>query len=306
MKEYKAMRTAYGEYLEKIGFDEKIVVLDADLSCATMTTLFAKKYPERFFNCGIAEANMIGISVGFAHQGFIPVVSAFSIFGTGRGFEQIRNSVAYQKANVKLCMTHAGITFAEDGGSHQTIEDIALMRVLPGMVVIVPSDANQIPAAIDAAIQHKGPVYVRIGRIPQKVLPEQPFELGKANVLIDGEDGVIFACGLMVEKALDVAELLANDGKRVAVVNVHTIKPIDSELILQMEQKCKKVVTLEEHSVIGGLGDAVADVLMGQSGKFMKIGVQDRFGQTGTPDELLEHYGLSAGRIYERVKDFFS
>lgn len=306
MNEYKAMRIAYGEYLEKIGSNEKIVVLDADLSSATMTSLFAKRYPDRFFNCGIAEANMIGMSVGLAHQGFIPVVSTFSVFGTGRGFEQIRNSVAYQKANVKLCMTHAGITFAEDGGSHQTIEDIALMRVLPGMIVIVPSDANQIPAAIDAAIQHKGPVYVRIGRIPARVLPEQPFELGKANILVDGKDGVIFACGLMVEKALDVAELLAEDGEKVAVVNVHTIKPLDRELIIHMQQKCGKVVTLEEHSVIGGLGDAVADVLAGSTGgSFMKIGVQDCFGQTGSPDELLEHYGLSVGKIYEKVKDFF-
>lgn len=247
---------------------------------------------------------MAGISVGLAKQGFIPIVSTFSIFGTGRGFEQIRNSIAYQKANVKLCMTHAGITFAEDGGSHQTVEDIALMRVLPGMTVIVPSDAGQIPQAIDAAIQHQGPVYVRIGRIPTKVLAEQPFELGKANVLVDGEDGVIFACGFMVEKALDVAELLAKEGEKIAVVNVHTIKPIDRELVLHMQQKCGKVITIEEHSVIGGLGDAVADVLAGGEGPLMKIGVQDCFGQTGTPDELLEHYGLSVDRISERVRDF--
>lgn len=303
MSEYKAMRIAYGEYLEKIGADKRLVVLDADLSSATMTTLFAQKYPDRFFNCGIAEANMAGISVGLAKQGFIPIISTFSIFGTGRGFEQIRNSIAYQNANVKLCMTHAGITFAEDGGSHQTVEDIALMRVLPGMTVIVPSDAGQIPQAIDAAIQHQGPVYVRIGRIPTKVLTEQPFELGKANILVDGEDGVIFSCGMMVEKALEVSEMLSSEDRKIAVVNVHTIKPIDRELILYMTLKCKNIFTLEEHSVIGGLGDAVADVITGQPCRFTKIGIQDCFGQTGSPEDLLEHYGLSTGRIYDRIKN---
>lgn len=301
MNELKAMRIAYGEKLESIGKDERIVVLDADLSHATMTCKFAEKYPDRFINCGIAEANMIGISVGLAKEGLIPIASSFAVFGVGRAFEQVRNSVAYQRANVKLCMTHAGITFAEDGGTHQSIEDIALMRVLPNMTIIVPSDANQVSSALDAAICHVGPVYVRIGRIPTPVIENQPFELGKANVLRQGDDAVFFACGIMVPIALEVACHLSIIGIEVCVVNVHTIKPIDEETIRKMSYKCKNVFTLEEHSVIGGLGDAVASLIIGMDCNFMKIGINDVFGQTGKPEELMDAYGLSSQKVYDRV-----
>ncbi len=307
MSEKKMIRTAYGEALVELGAKNKdVVVLDADLSHATMTCHFAKKYPKRFFNVGIAEANLIDISAGMSTMGYIPFCSTFALFGAGRAYEQIRNSVAYPGFNVKICCTHAGITVGEDGGSHQAIEDIALMRVIPGMTVVVPCDANEAKKAVFTLAETEGPVYLRLARSPSTVFKESmPFELGKANVLQEGDDLVIFACGIMVDTALSCARQLQEEqGVSVAVVNVHTIKPIDSECVLSYATKCKKVVTLEEHSVIGGLGDAVADVLIGNGDfKFKKIGIQDLFGQSGSPDELLHEYGLSLPKVVNQVRE---
>ncbi|MEA4895722.1 MAG: transketolase family protein [Oscillospiraceae bacterium] len=305
MKEKKATRAAYGEYLVELGQkNKKIVVLDADLSEATNTNKFCRAFPDRFFNCGIAEANMIDMAAGLSTTGLIPFASTFAIFGAGRAYESIRNGVAYPGFNVKLAFTHAGISVGEDGGSHQAIEDIALMRVIPGMTVIVPSDANETRKAVDAAINIDGPVYIRLSRLATETLGEQPFTLGRANVLRDGSDAVLFCCGVMVENCLKAAELLGEAGVSAAVVNMHTIKPLDEEIIRAYAGKCKKVITVEEHSVIGGLGDAVASVLCGQgSFRFRKLGVQDRFGQSGRPQELFEEYGLSVGCIVNAVKE---
>lgn len=305
MSELKAIRVAYGEALAELGQkNDKVVVLDADLAHATMTATFADKFPDRFFNAGIAEANMVSMSAGLSTMGLIPFCSTFAIFGAGRAYEQVRNSIAYPNFNVKLGMTHAGITLGEDGGSHQAIEDLALMRVIPGMTVIVPCDANETHRAVHALAEMYGPAYLRLARLPSVVFEEEmPFEIGKANVLRDGADVVLFACGIMVKTALDCAEELSAQGVSAAVVNVHTIKPIDRECVLSYAQKCKKVVTIEEHSVIGGLGDAVADVLIGNGDfKFKKIGVQDRFGQSGKPADLLEEYGLSTPQVLEQIK----
>ncbi|MDD3369488.1 MAG: transketolase family protein [Lachnospiraceae bacterium] len=305
MSEMKAIRIAYGEALAELGGkNDKVVVLDADLAHATQTAKFLDKYPERFFNCGIAEANMVSIAAGLSTQGFVPFASTFAMFGAGRAYEQVRNSVAYPNFNVKLAMTHAGICVGEDGGSHQSIEDIALMRVIPGMTVIVPCDANEARKAVFAAADLQGPVYLRFARCPSPILDmDMPFEIGKANVLNEGSDAVVFACGTMVPIALDAAKELEAEGIKLAVVNVHTIKPIDRETVLTYANKCKKVITFEEHSVIGGLGDAVSDVLMGQgSYSFKKLGVQDKFGQSGKPDELFAEYGLTKEDLIAAVK----
>ena len=308
MSEKKATRAAYGEaLLELAAENDKVVVLDADLSHATMTLKFSQTYPDRFFNCGIAECNMIDIAAGMSTMGFIPFASTFAIFGTGRAYEMVRNSVAYPHFNVKLAMTHAGITVGEDGGSHQTFEDMALMRVIPGMTVICPCDANEAKRAVKAAAAMDGPVYLRLARAASHVFEEEmPFEIGKANVLRDGTDGVIFAIGLMVKPALDAAAALAEEGKNVAVVNVHTLKPLDTETVLAYAQKCGKVMTIEEHSIIGGLGDAVASTLIGNgSFAFRKVGINDLFGQSGTANDVLDEYGLSDAKILAQVKDFF-
>lgn len=305
MAEKKATRVAYGEYLVELGQkNDKIVVLDADLAAATNSGKFRAAFPERFFNCGIAEANMVDMAAGLSTMGFIPFASTFAVFGAGRAYEQIRNSVAYPHFNVKFAFTHAGISVGEDGGSHQAIEDLALMRVIPGMTVLVPADANETRKAMDAALTIDGPVYIRLARLASTVLPEQPFTLGKANVLRDGSDAVLLTCGLMVDQCLTAAEELAQEGISAAVINVHTVKPLDEETVRTYAAKCGKVVTVEEHSVIGGLGDAVASALCGQgSFRFAKVGIQDRFGQSGTPDELFEEYGLSAGQIAQRVRE---
>lgn len=308
MSEKKATRAAYGEaLLELAAENDKVVVLDADLSHATMTLKFSQTYPDRFFNCGIAECNMIDIAAGMSTMGFIPFASTFAIFGTGRAYEMVRNSVAYPHFNVKLAMTHAGITVGEDGGSHQTFEDMALMRVIPGMTVICPCDANEAKRAVKAAAAMDGPVYLRLARAASHVFEEEmPFEIGKANVLRDGTDGVIFAIGLMVKPALDAAAALAEEGKNVAVVNVHTLKPLDTETVLAYAQKCGKVMTIEEHSIIGGLGDAVASTLIGNGNFcFRKVGINDLFGQSGTANDVLDEYGLSDAKILAQVKDFF-
>lgn len=306
MSELKAIRAAYGEALVKLGGEnEKVVVLDADLAHATMTAAFAEKYPERFFNVGIAEANMVGMSAGLSSMGNIPFCSTFAMFGAGRAYEQVRNGVAYSRSNVKLGMTHAGITLGEDGGSHQAIEDIALMRVIPGMTVIVPCDANETYRAVKAAAEMTGPVYLRLARLPSPIIEqEMPFHIGKANILIEGEDAVVFTCGIMVAAVLECTKKLAEEGVSITVVNIHTIKPIDKECILKYAARCKRVLSVEEHSVIGGLGDAVGAVLAeeGCKGVFKKVGIQDRFGQSGKPEALLEEYGLSEKQIYEQIK----
>ena len=299
----KMMRVSYGEALVELGKkNDKVVVLDADLAHATFTGTFQKEFPDRFFNVGIAEANLVDMSVGMAAMGYIPFCSTFALFGAGRAYEQIRNSVAYPKMNVKICCTHGGITVGEDGGSHQSIEDFALMRVIPGMTVVVPSDANETEKAVLAAAEHKGPLYMRIGRSPSRVLPPQPFEIGKANVLKDGSDIVLFACGIMVPEALDVAQALEEKGYSTAVVNMNTIKPLDEECVLKYAEKCRHIVTMEEHSVIGGLGDAVGSVLLEKCPKkLLKIGVLDRFGQSGKPCDLMDEYGLSAKTVVPRI-----
>lgn len=306
MSEYKAIRVAYGEALAELGeTKENLVVLDADLAHATMTAAFADKFPERFFNAGIAEANMVDMAAGLSTMGYVPFASTFAVFGAGRAYDQVRNGCAYPNFNVKLAMTHAGITLGEDGGSHQAIEDLALMRVIPGMTVVVPCDAKETRKAVAALAQMQGPAYLRLARLPSIIFDDDmPFELGKANVLKEGTDAVIFACGIMVAQALDAAGALEKEGKSAAVVNIHTIKPIDKETVLKYARSCKKVITVEEHSVIGGLGDAVSDVLFNEDGIHMKkIGIQDRFGQSGKPEDLLEEYGLTPNHIAEAVRN---
>ncbi len=301
----KATRAAYGEALAELGAkNDKVVVLDADLSKSTMTATFQKEFPDRFFNMGIAEANMVDVAAGLSTMGLIPFCSTFAMFGAGRAYEQVRNSIAYPRFNVKLCMTHAGLSVGEDGASHQCVEDIALMRVIPGMTVVVPADASEARKAVFAAAAFDGPMYLRFARLATPVFEEDyPFEIGKANVIREGTDAVVFACGMMVSESLKAAEALAAEGKSVAVVNVHTIKPIDAECVTRWAEKCGNVITVEEHSVIGGLGDAVADVLMGKvCCKFKKIGVQDRFGQSGKAWDVLREYGLTAPQIAEEIR----
>ena len=303
MHEMISTREAYGEALAALGeINEKVVVLDADLAHATMTATFEKKFPERFFNAGIAEANMMDMGAGLSTMGYIPFCSTFAIFGAGRAFEQVRNGIAYPGLNVKLGMTHAGITLGEDGGSHESIEDIALMRVIPGMTILSPCDAKETRKAVEAAAQIEGPVYLRLARLPSRVFDESPFEVGKANVLRDGTDMAIFTTGVILSNVLDAVEALERDGHSIAVINIHTIKPIDRECIEHYACKCPRIVTVEEHSVIGGLGDAVRGVVEGRR-RVAKIGVLDRFGQSGKPEALLEEYGLSMARIKERLEE---
>ena len=307
MSETKATRAAYGEALVKLGHEnDKIVVLDADLSNATMTMNFAREFPNRHFDVGIAEANMVDMAAGMSTMGLIPFCSTFAVFA-GRSYDQIRNGVCYPRFNVKLAFTHAGLSVGEDGGSHQCIEDLALMRAIPGMTVICPADSNETRKAVFAAAEMQGPVYLRLARLASPVFEEDyPFEIGKANVMRDGTDVAVFATGLMVSAALEAAKLLEAEGKSVAVINVHTIKPIDAQCVMDYAQKCSRVVTVEEHSVIGGLGDAVADVLMGKiCCQFKKIGIQDQFGQSGKAKEVLKEYGLTAPQIAESIKEIF-
>ena len=302
----KATRAAYGEALAELGkVNDKVVVLDADLSKSTMTATFQKAFPDRFFNIGIAEANMVDMAAGMSTMGLIPFCSTFAMFGAGRVYEQIRNSIAYPRLNVKLCMSHAGVSVGEDGASHQCLEDLALMRVIPGMTVICPADASETRKAVFAAAEMEGPVYIRLARLATPVFEKDyPFEIGKANVLREGADVAVFATGLMVSEALKAADLLAAQGVSAAVINVHTVKPIDADCVTEWARKCGRVVTVEEHSVIGGLGDAVAGVLMGKVDcAFRKIGVQDQFGQSGKAWEVLAEYGLTAPQIAESIKE---
>ena len=306
MSEKIATREAYGKALVELGEQNKnVVVLDADLAGATMTKFFKAAHPDRFFDCGIAEANMMNIGAGLSTMGLIPFCSTFAMFGAGRAYEQIRNSIAYPKFNVKICCSHAGVSVGEDGGSHQSIEDIGLMRLIPGMTVIVPADANEARKATFALAEFQGPAYMRLARLATPVFEEDyPFEIGKANVLREGKDVAVFACGLMVNEVLEAAKLLSAEGIEISVINVHTIKPIDAACVTEYAQKCGNVVTVEEHSVIGGLGDAVADVLMGKvCCKFRKVGVNDQFGQSGKAADVLREYGLTADQIAARIKE---
>ena len=306
MSEKIATREAYGKALVELGEkNEKVVVLDADLAGATMTKYFKAAHPERFFDCGIAEGNMMNVGAGLSTMGLIPFCSTFAMFGAGRAYEQIRNSIAYPKFNVKICCSHAGVSVGEDGGSHQAIEDIGLMRLIPGMTVIVPADANEARKATFALAEFQGPAYMRLARLATPVFEEDyPFEIGKANVLREGKNAAVFACGLMVNEALEAAKFLAAEGIEISVINVHTIKPIDAACVTEYAQKCGNVITVEEHSVIGGLGDAVADVLMGKvCCKFRKIGVNDQFGQSGKAADVLREYGLTADQIALKIKE---
>ena len=306
MSEKIATREAYGKALVELGKkNDKVVVLDADLAGATMTKYFKAEFPDRFYDCGIAEANMVNISAGLSTMGLIPFCSTFAMFGAGRAYEQIRNSVAYPKFNVKICCSHAGVSVGEDGGSHQSVEDIALMRLVPGMTVVVPADAKEVEKAVYAVAEMQGPVYMRTARLATPVFEEDyPFEIGKANVLREGKDAAVFACGLMVNEALEAAKLLAAEGIEISVINMHTIKPLDAECVLKYAKECGNVITVEEHSVIGGLGDAVADVLMGNvCCKFKKIGIYDQFGQSGKAADVLREYGLTADQIAVKIKE---
>ena len=306
MSEKIATREAYGKALVELGKkNDKVVVLDADLAGATMTKYSKAEFPDRFYDCGIAEANMVNISAGLSTMGLIPFCSTFAMFGAGRAYEQIRNSVAYPKFNVKICCSHAGVSVGEDGGSHQSVEDIALMRLVPGMTVVVPADAKEAEKATFAIAELNGPVYMRTARLATPVFEEDyPFEIGKANVLREGKDAAVFACGLMVNEALEAAKLLAAEGIEISVINMHTIKPLDAECVLKYAKECGNVITVEEHSVIGGLGDAVADVLMGNvCCKFKKIGIYDQFGQSGKAADVLREYGLTADQIAAKIKE---
>ena len=304
-----ATRDSYGNTLVELGKEhENLVVLDADLAAATKTGIFKKAFPDRHIDCGIAECNMMGIAAGLATTGKSPFASSFAMFAAGRAFEQVRNSIGYPKLNVKIGATHAGISVGEDGATHQCNEDIALMRTIPGMVVINPADDVEAKAAVRAAIEHEGPVYLRFGRLAVPVIndtPDYKFELGKGVVLREGKDVTIIATGLPVSECLAAADKLAADGIDAKVINIHTIKPLDEDLVVKAAKETGKVVTVEEHSVIGGLGSAVCDVLSEKCPtQVMKIGINDTFGESGPAVELIKKYGLDADSIYEKVKAF--
>ena len=305
-----ATRVSYGNALVELGKKhDNVVVLDADLAAATQTGIFKKEFPERHIDCGIAECNLLGIAAGISTTGKVPFASSFAMFAAGRAFEQVRNSVGYPHLNVKIGATHAGISVGEDGASHQCNEDIALMRTIPGMTIINPSDDVEAKAAVEAAYEIDGPVYLRFGRLAVPVINDRPdykFEVGKGVVLREGKDLTIVATGLCVSEALSAAEKLAADGVDAKVINIHTIKPLDEELILATAKETGKVVTVEEHSVIGGLGSAVCDVLSAKAPTpVLKIGMQDVFGESGPAVKLLEKYGLNAEGIYNQIKNWF-
>jgi len=301
-----ATREAYGEALAQLGEEIKdIVVLDADLSGSTKTSVFAKKFPDRFFNVGIAEQNLMGTAAGFATCGKIPFASTFAVFATGRAFDQIRTSICYPKLNVKIAATHGGITVGEDGATHQSLEDLAVMRALPNMTVICPADGVETKKAVRAAALHKGPVYIRLGRMAVETIFDEDceFEIGKGKVLREGTDVAIIATGIMVAEALKAADILERDGINAMVVNIHTLKPIDEDLIIRAAE-CGAIVTAEEHSIIGGLGSAVAEVLAEKKPTPMRrIGVKDKFGMSGKPQELLKLYNLTAEDIVNAAKE---
>ncbi|MEE0752311.1 transketolase family protein [Frisingicoccus sp.] len=302
-----ATRESYGNALTELGAKhENMVVLDADLAGATKTSIFKKAFPERHIDCGIAEGNMMGIAAGLAATGKVPFASTFAMFAAGRAFEQIRNSIGYPKLNVKIGATHAGISVGEDGATHQCNEDIALMRTIPGMVVINPADDVEARAAVYAAFEHEGPVYMRFGRLAVPVINDNPdykFELGKGITLKEGKDMTIIATGLCVCESLEAAKMLAADGIDARVINIHTIKPLDEELVVKAAQETGRIFTVEEHSIIGGLGSAVCDALAEKAPtKVTKIGVEDTYGESGPAVELIHKYGLDAEGIYKKIK----
>lgn len=302
MAEMKATREAYGKALVELGDKYDFVVLDADLAAATKTGMFKKKFPDRFFDCGIAEGNMMSVAAGIAATGRIPFASSFAMFAAGRAYEQVRNSIGYPHLNVKIGATHAGITVGEDGATHQCLEDIALMRTIPGMTVISPADAEEAYRAVEAAILHKGPVYLRFGRfaVPNLTpeLPSYHFEIGRGVTYRDGSDVTLVATGYMVHLACEAAELLAARGINARVINIHTVKPIDTELLVRAARETGAIVTAEEHSVLGGLGGAVAETVAEACPvPVLRVGVEDTFGRSGKVPELLELYGLTAEHI---------
>ncbi len=304
-----ATRESYGNALKDLAEEfPQLVVLDADLAGATKTGIFKKAYPDRHIDCGIAESNMMGIAAGLSLTGKIPFASSFAMFAAGRAFEQVRNSIGYPHLNVKIGATHAGLTVGEDGASHQCNEDIALMRTIPGMVVMCPSDDIEAKAAVRAALEHVGPVYIRFGRAAVPVINDRPdykFEIGKGQIVREGKDVTIVATGIMVDSALQAAEKLAADGIDAEVINICTIKPLDKDIIVNSAKKTGKVVTCEEHSVIGGLGSAVCDALAEEYPvKVKKIGMQDVFGESGSASDLLKKYELDGDGVYKQVKEF--
>ena len=306
MAKMMATRDAYGEALKEIGgIDEDIVVLDADLSGSTKTAVFGKEYPERFFNVGIAEQNLMGTAAGLAAAGKIPFASTFAVFATGRAYEIIRNSICYPNLNVKIAATHAGLSVGEDGASHQALEDISLMRSLPNMTVLCPADGVEAKQCIYEAAKHDGPVYIRLGRsgVPIIFGEDYKFEIGKGVELVDGKDVSIIATGIMVERALEAAEKLSEEGISARVINISTIKPIDEDIIIKAAKETKAIVTVEEHSIMGGLGSAVAEVVAQNAPTYVeRIGTMDVFGESGGGNELLDKYGLNVENIVEKSK----
>ncbi|MDO4475656.1 MAG: transketolase family protein [Lachnospiraceae bacterium] len=307
----ESTRVAYGKALAEFGGDEKIYVFDADLKKCTMTEYFEEKYPERFFNIGIAEANMVNVAAGFATCGATALVHTFAMFASGRVYDQVRNDVCYPNLNVKVVGSHAGLTVGEDGATHQCIEDISLMRTIPGMTVIVPCDDHETRLATKAMLDFEGPCYFRTGRCNLETVTDKcadyKFEIGKGITMVDGTDVTIIACGLMVQEALKAADLLKAEGISARVIDMHTIKPIDKDLILKAAKETGAIVTAEEHNVIGGLGSAVAEVLIENALVPMEfVGVQDTFGHSAAPDVLLKHYGLTPEKIVEKAKKAIS
>ena len=306
MADKMATRQAYGKALVELGAKKpELVVMDADLSKSTMTAEFGKTYPERFFNMGIAEQNLYGAAAGLALSGKVVCASTFAMFATGRAFEIIRNSIGYTKANVKICATHAGITVGEDGASHQTFEDIALMRTIPGMTVINPSDGVSAKKLLEQAVEMYGPCYVRMGRAAVPVFYDESADitLGRANTIREGKDVTVIATGIMVNEAFIAAEKLAEEGIDVRVIDIHTIKPIDSDAIIKAAEETKAIVTAEEHSIVGGLGSAVAEVVVKSAPvRMAMVGQQDTYGESGKPDQLKEKYGMTSADIINAVK----
>ena len=305
-EEKKATRQSYGETLEKLGEKYKdIVVLDADLSAATKTAIFAKKYPDRFFDMGIAEANMMSTAAGMATTGKVPFASTFAVFAAGRSYDQIRNSKCYPNLNVKICATHAGITVGEDGATHQMLEDISMMRTLPNMKVLSPADDIETKWAIEEAYKQEGPVYVRLSRLATPIIYDenQKFEFGKMIQIGDGTDATIFATGDVLAEALKAKELLKNKGIDIRVVDVHTIKPIDEDMIVKCAKETKRLISIEDHSVIGGLGSAISEVLTSKfPAKLERIGINDEFGRSGKAEELIKFYGVDCSKIVDKFQ----
>ena len=306
-EEKKATRQSYGEALEKLGEEnQKIVVLDADLSAATKTSIFAKKFPDRFFDMGIAEANMMGVAAGMASCGKIPFVSTFAAFAAGRAYDQIRSSICYPNLNVKICATHAGITVGEDGATHQMLEDLALMRAIPNMTVISPSDDVETKFLIEEIAKVEGPVYVRLARLATPGIYEenQKFEIGKAIQIGDGTDATVFATGVVVAEALKAKEVLEKEGIHIRVIDMHTIKPIDKEMVIKSAKETKKLISIEDHSIIGGLGSAIAEVLTEEyPSKLIRLGIKDTFGKSGNAVELMKYFGLTSEGIIQAIKN---